>query len=138
MIVSACGGDEEPGEIVASGRAIRTNPYQAKTRTIGLFLGDTLVASADVRADGSFLIRAKRTDDMEQAQSARGFVAFTLRGSSLPPEEAGYCEGHRDLRVRFENGRWVSADTKAPVSLVFNGKPFTCPDLVLPFGLPDD
>ena len=133
VILSACGG-EEPSKVVVSGQAVNTNRF-AKLRHIGLFLGDEFVASGAVRADGSFLIRVKRTDDMEEAQSADGFVTFTLGGSSdTRKEDAVFCEGRRDLRVRFENGRWVAVDTQERAFIVIERAP--CPPIADPWGSP--
>jgi hypothetical protein len=125
LLVSAC-GSEEPSEVVVSGRALRNSQWAIPLHHIGLFLGDTRVASGLVREDGSFVIRVTRTDDMEQAQSKDGFVVFRLRGSSFRDEEAAHCEGQRDLRMRFENGHWVAPDTRRPAVIVFKGTN-TCP-----------
>ena len=133
VILSACGG-EEPSEVVVAGQAVNTNRF-AKLRHIGLFLGDEFVASGAVRADGSFRIRIKRTDDMEEAQSADGFVTFTLGGSSeMRKEECGFLRGPSGSSVRFENGRWVAVDTQEPAFIVLERA--RCPRVADPWGSP--
>jgi hypothetical protein len=136
-LLLGCGGKDDPGEVVVSGRAIAVtgNPYAPRVDAVGLFLRDSLVASADVREDGTFFIRAPRTDDMKQEQSANGAVGFLVRGWFQGG--SGHCENNSSLWVRFENGRWIGVHTRKPAFLVFRGVGM-CGKLELPFGLPTD
>jgi hypothetical protein len=140
VVLTGCSGTDDP--VVVSGRAIGVtdNPHAPRVQRVELFhwpyqgASDSPVAEADVGADGTFSIRAQRTDDMKQAQSTNGTVRFVIRGFWAGGE--GFCESFLGLSVRFENGRWVEADTRQRGVVGFRGVG-SCQKVSLPFGLPD-
>ena len=115
FLLTACG--EDPA-VVVSGRASSTTGN--RTEDVGLFLlpSDSLVANATVNDDGTFAIRAKRTDEMKQQQSENGRVAFLIRGSA----DAGssFCVTSLAFYARFEDGRWIGRSGE-PVYVEFEG-----------------
>ncbi len=131
-LLSGCGGEDQL--VAVSGRA--TSPTGNRTQSVGLFLwpSESLVASANVQQDGTFVVRMERTDEMEQEQAAKGGVGFLLRGWFYA---GGICTNLTRFYLRFENGRWVDAVSREPAFVVFRGVG-SCRKVSLPFGLPTD
>lgn len=115
LLLGGCGG-EDP--VIVSGRV--TSPAGNRTENVGLFLlpSDSLVAHAAVNENGTFAIRAKRTDEMKRQQAENGRVAFLVRG--FADAGSSFCVTSLALYARFEHGRWIGRSGE-PVYVDFRG-----------------
>jgi hypothetical protein len=81
---------------------------------------------------GTFVLKARRTDEMKAAQESYGFVRLLIR-AYFEDHEQGRCVLAKTIRERFEDGGWRSVGRKGPAVVTLNKS-----NLIECFGKPPD
>jgi hypothetical protein len=131
----------EDASVAATGRVfdLHGSPirdYEQNAPFVGgeveLTYGGTYETHTQYKPGGTFVLKARLTDQMKAAQESYGFVRLLIR-AYFEDHVKGRCVFAKPIRERFEDGGWRSIGGKGPAVITLNKS-----NLVECFGKPPD